>query len=348
MSFSHGSGLLFLKDSHSKLSSLVDSGATLSILPCSSSTAPSGPKLIGANGANIPTWGFQKRTLAFGHKSFTHEFLLAKVATPILGLDFLRKFQLSIHPLQAQVLDKDQRPLTSQYVAAATTPPPTVKPISPPRSAAAANPAPAAPPREVRKDSCSNSAADSLAANTPLQEVSNAIPEPVRRLLAIYPSIIRSETLTPSPTHGVEHHTDTGSHSPVFARPRRLAPDKLKIAEFKKLEKAGIIRRSNSTWASPLHMVPKKDGSWRPCGEYRRLNTVTTPDRYPLPNMQDLANGLHGCTVFSKIDLVKGYHQLPIATADLPKTAIITPFGLFEYLFMGFGLRNAAQTSKGQ
>jgi hypothetical protein len=170
MSFSHGSGLLFLKDSHSKLSFLVDSGATLSILPRSSSTAPSGPKLIGANGANIPTWGFQKRTLAFGNKSFTHEFLLAKVATPILGLDFLRKFQLSIHPLQAQVLDKDQRPLTSLYVAAATTSPPTVL-ISSPRYATAVNSAPAAPPREVKKDSCSNTAADSLAANTPLQKV---------------------------------------------------------------------------------------------------------------------------------------------------------------------------------
>jgi hypothetical protein len=60
--------------------------------------------------------------------------------------------------------------------------------------------------------------------------------------------------------------------------------------------------------------------------------------------MQDLANGLHGCTVFSKIDLVKGYHQVPIAAANIPKTAIVTPFGLFEYLFMGFGLRNAAQT----
>ncbi len=69
-------------------------------------------------------------------------------------------------------------------------------------------------------------------------------------------------------------------------------------------------------------MVPKKDGSWRPCGDYRCLNLVTTPDKYPLPNMQDLPNGLHGCTIFSKIDLVKGYHQIPIATKVIPKTAI--------------------------
>ena len=91
-------------------------------------------------------------------------------------------------------------------------------------------------------------------------------------------------------------------------------------------------------------MVPKPGGGWRPCGDYRRLNQITTPDWYPLPNMQDLANHLHGATVFSKLDLVKGDHQVPVAEADKAKTAIITPFGLFEYNFMPFGLRNAGQT----
>jgi Reverse transcriptase (RNA-dependent DNA polymerase) len=91
-------------------------------------------------------------------------------------------------------------------------------------------------------------------------------------------------------------------------------------------------------------MVPKKDGSWRPCGDYRRLNMATVHDRYPLPNIQDLTSRLHGCTVFSKIDMVKGYHQVPVAAEDVPKTAIVTPFGLFEYVFMPFGLKNAAQT----
>ncbi len=94
----------------------------------------------------------------------------------------------------------------------------------------------------------------------------------------------------------------------------------------------------------PFARGSKKDGLWRPCGDYRRLNLVTTPDKYPLPNMQDLSNSLHGCTVFSKIDLVKGCHQIPVATGDIPTTAMITPFGLFEYLFTPFGLSNAAQT----
>jgi hypothetical protein len=74
------------------------------------------------------------------------------------------------------------------------------------------------------------------------------------------------------------------------------------------------------------------------------LNMITTTDKYPLPNMQDLSNGLDGCSIFSKVDLVKGYHQNPVAFEDIPKTAIITPFGLFEYLFTPFGLSNAAQT----
>ena len=75
-----------------------------------------------------------------------------------------------------------------------------------------------------------------------------------------------------------------------------------------------------------------------------RLNLATTHDRYPLPSILDLSNKLHSCKFFSCIDLVKGYHQIPMAAKDVAKTAIITPFDLFEYLFMPFVLRNAAQT----
>jgi hypothetical protein len=87
-----------------------------------------------------------------------------------------------------------------------------------------------------------------------------------------------------------------------------------------------------------------KDGSWRPCGNYQRLNMIITPEKYPLPNLQGLSNGLDGWSIFSKVVLVKGYHQIPVAPEDIPKTAIITPFRLFEYLFTPFGLSNAVQT----
>jgi hypothetical protein len=159
------------------------------------------------------------------------------------------------------------------------------------------------------------------------------VPTDVKILLKKSPSILRTGNVEPTPTHGVEHHIHTGSHSPVFAKYRHLDPEKLEIAkaEFKKLELAGIIRHSKLQWASPLHMVPKKDRSSRPCGDYRHLSLLTTPDKYPLPNMQDLSNGLLGCNIFSKIDLVKGYHQIPVAASDIPKTAIFMTFGMFVH-----------------
>ena len=113
--------------------------------------------------------------------------------------------------------------------------------------------------------------------------------------------------------------------------------------EIGKLEKLGICYRGKSEWASPLMVTTKPDGGWRVCGDYRRLNSMTPDDRYPVRTLQDFTSELHGKKIFSKIDLLKGYHQIPVADEDVCKTAVITPFGLFVFPRTPFGLKNAGQ-----
>ena len=146
--------------------------------------------------------------------------------------------------------------------------------------------------------------------------------------------------------NSVLHFIPTLPSQPYRTKHRELPFSKRQAVEkeFQELEKEGVIRRSSSPWASAIHVVTKPDGSFRPCGDYRVLNSIIIHDAYPMPLISDILTKLNNKTCFSKIDLKKAFHQIPMNPDDICKTAVITPFGLFEYLKMPFGLRNAAQT----
>jgi hypothetical protein len=119
----------------------------------------------------------------------------------------------------------------------------------------------------------------------------------------------------------------------------------LELVELKKqideLSEKGYIRPSTSPWAALVLFVEKKDGTKRLCIDYRSLNEVTIKNKYPLPRIEDLFDQLRGASVFSKIDLRSGYHQLRIRPSDIPKTTFITKYGLYEFTVMSFGLMDA-------
>lgn len=169
---------------------------------------------------------------------------------------------------------------------------------------------------------------------------------PFHRLLRKYPDITRPEGRPKETKHNTRHYIETTPGLPVVCGPRRLAPNRLTIAkrEFRKMMELGIARPSRSCWSAPLHLVSKRNSEWRPCGDYRALNARTIPDCYPVRYIQYFAQTLESKKIFTTLDLVRAYHQIPVAERDISKTAITTPFGMYEFPYMSFGLRNAAQT----
>ena len=166
------------------------------------------------------------------------------------------------------------------------------------------------------------------------------------KLLARYPDLTKPPNKVKPVKHDVVHHIVTNGH-PCSARSRQLSPEKLAIVqeEIDYLLETGVISRSSSPFSFPLHILPKGEtGKFRLVGDYRVLNQQTIPDLYPTPSVQHLLHRLHGSTIFSKIDLVRAYHQIPLPPESRQKTAVICPLGLFEYNFLPFGLRNASST----
>ena len=145
---------------------------------------------------------------------------------------------------------------------------------------------------------------------------------------------------------GVCHEINTGDHKPIKQCPRRV-PFALRgqVEDMiKRMLGQGVIQPSNSPWASPIVLVAKKDGSTRFCVDYRRLNSVTKMDVYPLPRIDDMLDQLCNNRFFTTLDLATGYWQVKVEASSQEKTAFTTHAGLYEFMVMPFGLCNAPAT----
>ncbi|KAL0536965.1 hypothetical protein IC582_025928 [Cucumis melo] len=159
-----------------------------------------------------------------------------------------------------------------------------------------------------------------------------------------YPDVFPEELPGLPPHREVEFANELEPGTvPISRAPYRMAPAELKElkVQLQELLDKGFIRPSVSPWGAPVLFVKKKDGSMRLCIDYRELNKVTVKNKYPLPRIDDLFDQLQGATVFSKIDLRSGYHQLRIKDGDVPKTAFRSRYGHYEFIVMSFGLTNA-------
>ncbi|GKB07462.1 putative reverse transcriptase domain-containing protein [Tanacetum coccineum] len=162
----------------------------------------------------------------------------------------------------------------------------------------------------------------------------------VREFLEVFPEDLPGLP----PIRQVEFQIDLiPGAAPVAHAPYRLAPSEMQELsnQLQELADRGFIRPSTSPWGAPVLFVKKKDGSFRMCIDYRELNKLTIKNRYPLPRIDDLFDQLQSSSIYSKIDLRSGYHQLRVRDEDIPKTAFRTRYGHYEFQVMPFGLTNA-------
>ncbi|GJS74106.1 putative reverse transcriptase domain-containing protein [Tanacetum coccineum] len=159
-----------------------------------------------------------------------------------------------------------------------------------------------------------------------------------------FPEVFPEELPRLPLTRQVEFHIELIPEAALVARaPYRLAPAEMKelAKQLKELADKGFIRPISSSWGAPILFVKKKDGYFQMCIDYRKLNKLTVKNRYPLPRINELFNQLQGSSIYSKIDLRSGYHQLRVREEDIPKTTFRTRYEHYEFQVMTFGLTNA-------
>ncbi|KII75178.1 Transposon Ty3-G Gag-Pol polyprotein [Thelohanellus kitauei] len=308
------------------LSMLVDSGASISVIDVSllkeldfDKLTRTSHKITNVSGQLMPCFGYIDLVLTFNKRGFPHKFLVCRnlEIKCIIGSDFLDRYGCIISFIDNTLqvgdccvkLDKSCR-MSIDYLSL-----------------------------PLKSDHLS-----------PTEIVLSHVPESQKSafigLLKKYSSLLSADKNHVGCTNAVMHKINTGGAEPFKQRLRKFPIKHIEqLREIvDNLLKDGIIERTESPWASNVVLVKKKDSTWRLCVDYRQLNSLTLKNSYPLPRVDDVLESLAGAKYFSKFDLLSGYHQVQVAYEDRQKTAFITPFGLFQFTRMPFGLCNAPST----
>ena len=262
----------------SSIDFIADTGSMTSIIMPSfintNFVTPTVTKLRTVNGDAIKIFGRMSLSISIPslRRTFPFTFFVADVKDNILGLDFLNEFKITVNCDNLTLIDN----LTGLSTRQSLTP-------------------------------VDNSHLSVQVVKNDFSSIKN---DRLRAIMEKCSDVFGDVNFGDEAKHKTVHRIET-SGKPVFSKPRQLTPEKLKIAKnaFDEMQRLGIIRPSKSPYSSPLHMVPKKEiGDWRPCGDYRSLNHITVRDSYPMPQLSMVE--LNGRTTFSKLDLVKAYHQI--------------------------------------
>lgn len=176
-----------------------------------------------------------------------------------------------------------------------------------------------------------------------LSHLSDSCATDVQNLIGSFPELFYD---VPSRTHVLHHDIDVGDHLPVKQHPYRVNPAKRAImkSEVQYLVDNGLAEPSSSPWSSPCLLIPKPDHTFRFCTDYRKVNAKTKPDSFPLPRMEDCVDRVGSARFVTKLDLLKGYWQVPLTPRAAEISAFVTPDCFMQYSVMSFGLRNAPAT----
>ena len=300
---------LFIKERYSNQTFLIDTGSEVSVIPAldhEKKVRDLRYNLAAVNKSKVHTYGVKKLSLNIGFpKTYEWNFIVADVTVPIIGADFLVAHKL--------LPDLHEKKLIEKHTLLAT-------------------------PCETFE-----TYQDSICVATDGLGLDEKI---VQLLHSKYFDLLKPPQYLKEPQHDVVHFIETGDAAPEWQKPRRLRPEVEKKVknEFRRMEEIGVVRQSKSQLSAPI-VVQEKNNDVRIMGDYRRLNKVTRPDRYPLPNMCNVVNNISKkYKYFSKIDLIRAYYNIRIFGKHVSKTALTSGVGLFEFLRMPFGLRNAPAT----